>query len=108
MSILYAETPIWFAYSAFGLLVMAGAMGIHMQTNTSMPREPYLLIVGAILGAIGCIVGGMQTGANPLIPRADGIAAIRVLWAAGITLGIAASVLYIIERHQPDSKEDNE
>ena len=98
MTTLSDPTWIWFAYSAAGLTIMAATGAIHITTTTPKLYQPWLLVIGALLGAFGCLIAATQAGPHPLFDRVTEIAIVRVSWAAGITCGIAASVLYIIGR----------
>jgi hypothetical protein len=89
---------VWFfwAYYAVGLFVGATTLIVHLWA-LRMPGGlgPWLLVVAAYLGCIGAIIGGFQTGPNPLIPSYYAVPLVRITWSTGITLLIVASGLYL-------------
>jgi hypothetical protein len=90
------DTWYFWAYYAVGLAIMSTAMVVHIHASKMQGIGPRLIAVAGYLGALGAFVGGIQTGAYPLLHVHDGIALIRFLWSAGITVGIVASILYMM------------
>ena len=90
------DTWYFWAYYAVGLAIMSTAMVVHIHASKMQGIGPRLIAVAGYMGALGAIIGGIQTGAYPILHPDDAIAAIRVLWVTGITMGIAASILYIM------------
>lgn len=98
MNFLTEPTWLWFAYSAAGLTIMAATGAIHITTTTPKLYKPWLLVAGATLGAFGNLVAATQAGPDPFLPRDVEITIVRLSWGTGITLGIMASIFYIVSR----------
>jgi len=97
MTILGSLETWWFwAYYAAGLLIMTCVLALHLRsTARPMGKGPWLLVMGGVLGALGAIIGGMQAGPYPPLYGPTGIMAIRLCWVSGVTLGVAASAMYL-------------
>jgi hypothetical protein len=106
---------VWFfwAYYAAGLFVGATTLLVHLWA-LRMPGGvgPWLLVVAAYLGCLGAIIGGFQTGTNPLIPAMYAVPLVRITWSSGITLLIVASGLYLWSMRErkpaPQSADEGE
>ncbi len=59
------------------------------------PRHLYLLSVGALCAAVGAALGGMQAGPAPMLPPADTLPAIRILWILAATCLLVECGLYL-------------
>lgn len=88
-------TWYFWSYYAAGLLFMACVLALHLYMVRMNTRAPWLLVVGAVLGAMGGIIGGMQAGPYPPMDAAHGVATVRLFWVSGITLGVIAAGLYL-------------
>ncbi len=96
MTILGSLETWWFwAYYAAGLLIMTCVLALHLRATRTMGSGPWLLVVGGAMGALGAIIGGMQAGPYPPLYGPTGIMAIRLCWVSGVTLGVAASAMYL-------------
>ena len=88
-------TWYFWAYYAAGLTIMTCVLALHLRNVRTMGRGPWLLVIGGALGALGAIIGGMQAGPYPPLYEPTGIMAIRLCWVSGVTLGVAASAMYL-------------
>ena len=88
-------TWYFWAYYAAGLAIMTCVLALHLRNVRTMGRGPWLLVIGGALGALGSIIGGMQAGPYPPLYGPTGIMAIRLCWVSGVTLGVAASAMYL-------------
>lgn len=96
MTILGSLETWWFwAYYAAGLAIMTCALALHLRATHMMGLGPRLLVIGGVLGALGAIIGGMQAGPYPPLHGPVGVMAIRLCWVSGVTLGVAASAMYL-------------
>ena len=96
MTILGSLATWWFwAYYAAGLAIMTCVLALHLRATRTMGWGPWLLVVGGALGALGAIIGGMQAGPYPPLYEPTGIMAIRLCWVSAVTLGVAASAMYL-------------
>lgn len=91
------NTWYFWAYYAAGLFIMATVMVVHIRASKMQGMGPRLIAVAGYLGALGAFVGGIQAGKYPLMHADTGVAAIRLCWVAGITIGIVASILYMAD-----------
>ncbi len=86
---------VMFAWCALALLLAAVTMVIHLRLTPIAPRHLYLLSGGALCAAVGAALGGMQAGPAPILPPADALPAIRVLWMLAATCLLVECVLYL-------------
>ena len=86
---------VMFAWCALALLTAAVTMVIHLRLTPIAPRHLYLLSVGALCAAVGAALGGMQAGPAPMLPPADTLPAIRILWILAATCLLVECVLYL-------------
>ncbi len=96
MSWLNAHSWLMFAYCALALFVAAATLAAHLRLTLIAPRHMYILSVGAVLAGVGAAVAGMQTGADPVIPPADALPVVRVLWALAATCLLGECVIYLL------------
>ena len=94
---LWLNLPAWvmFAWCALALLLAAVTMVIHLRLTPIAPRHLYLLSGGALCAAVGAALGGMQAGPAPMLPPADTLPAIRILWTLAASCLLVECVLYL-------------
>lgn len=82
-----------FAIAAVALLGGALTLLWHIKESASR-RYVYLLFVAMLIGSVGFILGGMQAGERPIIPREVLIPWVRLLWLIGGGVGVVFLVMY--------------
>ena len=90
------NTWYFWAYYAAGLFIMGSVLFVHLLSmRQTQGAGAWLVVVAAFCGMTGAIVGGVQAGPYPIIQAHSGVMLVRAFWAAGITLGIVASGMYL-------------
>lgn len=95
-------TWVLFAWCALSLFTAALCMGLHLRTRSQWPRHIYLLVLGAVLAGVGCMMGGIQAGVDPLWPPQDMRPAVRLLWSLAATCVMMECLLYLRDGYKKE------
>lgn len=89
----------WLPFAIAAIALFGGALTLlwHIKESSSR-RYVYLLFVAMLIGSAGFILGGMQAGDHPVIPRTVLIPWVRLLWLIGGGLGVVFLGLYWVVR----------
>ena len=89
----------WLPFAVCAIALFGGALTLlwHIRESGSA-RYVYVLFFSLILGGWGFILGGMQAGENPMIPRELTIPWIRLLWLMSGGIVLAFLILYWVRR----------
>lgn len=89
----------WLSFALCAVALFGGALTLmwHIRESNS---GPYVMLLSAamVLGGIGFVLGGMQTGPTPIFPPSVLIPWVRLLWSLGGGTAILFLVLYWSKR----------
>ena len=84
-----------FAWYAVSLFTASICLVLHVRTAGGIPRHLVMLAWACAIAAVGCVLGGMQSGNDPLLPPYQIIPWVRLCWTVAATLVMIECLLYL-------------